>query len=274
MNLNEISPLLFFSMNGVFGTVFLLGIRHGFDADHLAAIDSLTRVNSDAYPTLSKWVGTLFSLGHGAIVCLAALCVSLWFGSWLVPTWMEQVGSWVSIAILLLLAATNFSMVFRSKSSAPICAAGWRSVVFGRLFSGGRASTVVAVGALFALSYDTLSFAALFGLFASRLHTSSTALLFGAIFVAGMLVTDGLNGVVVAKLIRRSEKNAYVTSLVVGLTVASVGLCTAALGIAKKVLPPDSVWVAHGDAWLGPIIFGLALVGLCSAVVVTRLKTA
>ena len=120
MSLNEISPLLFFSVNGVLGTVFLLGMRHGFDADHLAAIDSLTRVNSDSHPTLAKWVGTLFSLGHGAIVCVAALCVSVWFGSWLVPAWMEQVGSWMSIGILLILAAINFLLVFRSQPSALI----------------------------------------------------------------------------------------------------------------------------------------------------------
>ena len=30
------------------GLVFLLGLKHGFDADHLATIDGLTRVNSRA----------------------------------------------------------------------------------------------------------------------------------------------------------------------------------------------------------------------------------
>ena len=63
---------------GVFGvglglTAYTLGMRHAFDADHIAAIDSTTRkLMSDGQRPLS--VGFFFSLGHSTIVfVLAAL---------------------------------------------------------------------------------------------------------------------------------------------------------------------------------------------------------
>ncbi|MHB8167493.1 MAG: HoxN/HupN/NixA family nickel/cobalt transporter, partial [Sulfuricella sp.] len=43
--------------------VFVLGLKHGFDPDHLATIDGLTRFNAaNNKPHLSRWSGLLFSL--------------------------------------------------------------------------------------------------------------------------------------------------------------------------------------------------------------------
>ena len=53
--------------------VFMLGMRHGLDADHLATIDGLTRFNSRSNPGLARWCGCWFSLGHGAVVVAIAL---------------------------------------------------------------------------------------------------------------------------------------------------------------------------------------------------------
>ena len=44
---------------------FVLGARHGFDADHLATIDVLTRYNARTNPALARFCGALFSLAHG-----------------------------------------------------------------------------------------------------------------------------------------------------------------------------------------------------------------
>lgn len=52
--------------------VFLLGAQHGLDPDHLAAVDGLTRSNSDTRPRLARWSGLLFALGHGLVVMAAA----------------------------------------------------------------------------------------------------------------------------------------------------------------------------------------------------------
>ncbi|MGW4528826.1 HoxN/HupN/NixA family nickel/cobalt transporter [Amycolatopsis sp. NPDC004378] len=66
---------------GVFGaglgvTAFTLGMRHAFDADHIAAIDNTTRkLLAEGNRPLS--VGFWFSLGHSTVVFLLCLLLSL-----------------------------------------------------------------------------------------------------------------------------------------------------------------------------------------------------
>ena len=64
---------------------FVLGLKHGFDADHLATIDGLTRYNARYRPGLARYCGSLFSLGHGAVVVGIALGTTLLAGQWVVP---------------------------------------------------------------------------------------------------------------------------------------------------------------------------------------------
>lgn len=57
--------------------VFTLGLRHGLDADHLAFIDGQTRYNWRMRSPIARWVGTLFSFGHDAVVAGVAVIISL-----------------------------------------------------------------------------------------------------------------------------------------------------------------------------------------------------
>lgn len=93
-------------MIGMVALVFLLGVRHGFDPDHLVAIDGMTRSTS------SRWCGPFFSLGHGLAVTLIGVAVALAATEWQAPPWLEQAGAFVSIAILLSVAA-----VLRARTS-------------------------------------------------------------------------------------------------------------------------------------------------------------
>ena len=55
------------------GVVLALGFKHGFDADHLAAIDATSRLNRQAgRDTAARWSGAQFSLGHSLVVLLIA----------------------------------------------------------------------------------------------------------------------------------------------------------------------------------------------------------
>ena len=40
---------------GLLAVVYLLGMRHGMDADHLATIDGFTRANQIARPGVAGW---------------------------------------------------------------------------------------------------------------------------------------------------------------------------------------------------------------------------
>src|SRR5450755_4576103 len=89
-------------------TVFALGLRHGADPDHLAAIDNVTRNAYVKAPLLSRFVGTMFAAGHSIMVlALSALAGLLGTRFAAHGQLIETVGTWVSIVILLVIAVLN-----------------------------------------------------------------------------------------------------------------------------------------------------------------------
>ena len=237
--------------------ILLLGMKHGFDADHLAAIDGLTRYNARARPRLARWIGVLFSTGHGLVVAGVALGVSLLAQVWHVPEWLEAFGAWVSIAVLTLLALLNIVTVLRTPAHEQAHLEGWRSGVFSRLLRAGSPAMVMGVGTLFALSFDTLSQAALFAVTATQFGGWRPALLLALLFVVGMLLVDGINGFWIARLIRRSDRSACIASRVMALAVSGVGLLTAGLTLASRTLPEVDAWSRGKELWFGAAVVSI-----------------
>jgi high-affinity nickel-transport protein len=244
---------------GVAAVVLLLGIRHGFDADHLAAIDGMTVHNARARPRLARVCGALFSIGHGGVVVAVALTVSLLAETWHPPIWLEATGSWISIAVLVLLGAINIAAVFRTPGGELAHPKGWRSGVFARLLRADHPLTVMAVGTLFALSFDTFSQAALFAVTASQFGGWHSALALGVLFTFGMLLTDGANGYWLSRLVRRSDRSAQVASRVMALAVAGVSLLTAAMVLATLLVPAADAWAQGKELWFGTGIVAVLL---------------
>jgi high-affinity nickel-transport protein len=228
--------------------VLLLGMRHGFDADHLAAIDGLTRFNSRERPQLARRAGALFSLGHGLVVAAVALLVSTLASSWQVPQWLEATGAWVSISVLTLLALFNLLALRRTPDHEVSQLVGWRSGLFARALRAQQPWTVTAVGVLFAFSFDTMSQAALFALVGSKFGGWLAALTLAGLFIGGMLLTDGLNGLWIAGLIRRADHRAVLASRIMTLAVSGASLLTAAVGVAAQCSPHVGGWL-EGRAW-------------------------
>ncbi|MCI0881245.1 MAG: hypothetical protein J4O05_03990 [Chloroflexi bacterium] len=83
------------------GTGLGLGLRHGIDWDHIAAISDVA--GSQKNRRRSMWMGTLYALGHAAVVVALGL-VAIWLGT-LLPDWVD---GYMEIAVgitLLLLGA-------------------------------------------------------------------------------------------------------------------------------------------------------------------------
>ena len=61
---------------GIAFLAYLFGLRHAFDADHIAAIDNVVRklMQQDKAPYA---VGFFFSLGHSTIVVLASVAIAV-----------------------------------------------------------------------------------------------------------------------------------------------------------------------------------------------------
>ena len=104
-----------FSSPGILA--FTFGLRHAVDADHIAAIDNVSRklISDGKTPLL---VGFYFSIGHSTVVTL--LCGGVAFGS----TWLRQhldnvksigaiIGTSVSSLVLLIVAGMNIVVAWR-----------------------------------------------------------------------------------------------------------------------------------------------------------------
>ncbi len=246
---------------------FVLGMKHGFDADHLATIDGLTRYNARTRPTMARYCGTLFSLGHGAIVMAIALSVSAIAGHWEVPAWFATLGSLISIAFLVALGSLNLAAVLRAEPDQVVQPVGLKGRLLGNLRQVSHPALVALVGALFALSFDTLSQAAFFALTATQFGGWQHALLLALLFMLGMLLTDGINGLWIARLIARADQVALVASRVMGLVVSGVSLLVAAFGAAKMLSPAVDAWSEGKE-----LIFGFSLILIIALSFVAALR--
>lgn len=129
--------------------IFLLGMRHGFDADHLATIDGLTRLSARRQRGFSRYCGVLFSPQYGGV-------------------------------------AHAFTL--------------------------------------------------------------------GLLFVLGMLVTDGLNGWWISRLIARADQIAALASRIMSLAVSSVSLLVAGLGVGKLASPWIDHWSEGKELMFGAVV--------------------
>ena len=251
---------------GLLAVALMLGLRHGFDADHLAAIDGMTRFNAVRRPRLARRTGMWFSLGHGAVVLAVAASVALMARSWSAPEWLEPFGAWSSIGVLLLLGLMNLNALRQTPPGAVVAGVGWRSGLFSRVLSASGCWPIMGVGVLFALSFDTLSQAALMAVTGTALRGLPAVIALATAFVAGMLITDGINGWWVARLLRRSDRTAARASRIMCISVACVSLGTALVGVGTRLSPAFGAWAdAHESAFgllIVAVIFASFLLGL------------
>ena len=247
--------------------VFLLGLKHGLDPDHLAAIDGLARYNAARRPRLSRWSGLLFSTGHGLVVTLVAIAVATVATEWRAPEWLESTGTAISVAFLAALGIANLFVVARTPRGQMVRTVGLKSRFFARLTQASHPVLIAAVGAAFALSFDTLSQAVLFSLTGSNLAGWLFATALGLVFTLGMMATDALNGLWVASLLARADARAAAASRVMSIAIAVLALTIAAMGAARSLLP--ALDIALND-W--SLALGLAVVGTVAAAYILALR--
>ncbi|SEL85774.1 high-affinity nickel-transport protein [Roseateles sp. YR242] len=244
----------------------LLGLQHGMDADHLAAIDGLTRLNTRRGRRFARWCGALFAAGHGLVVLAVAVGANRLSQHLAVPHWLEAGGSLFSIALLTLLGVGNLAAVLRPADPGGGAGGGvggragaeavdglvmrrWRW----KWIQAQRPASVALVGGLFALSFDTISQAAVFALAAGHSGGAGQAATLALLFAGGMLVADGAGGLWIARLIRRADRLAPISSQAMTMSLAVLSLLVAAVGAARMLTPPQ------GDAGSGLMFGGVVL---------------
>lgn len=239
--------------------VFLLGMRHGFDADHLATIDGMTRLNTLQRRPFAPQCGTWFSLGHGSVVLAIAGLVGLASERWEAPAWLDTFGAWISIGFLLWIAALNLRVVWATAPGQPVALVPLKGRWLGRFAHASSRRGVAAIGALFALSFDTVSQSMLFAATAGQYGGVGHAMTLGLLFLLGMLATDGLNGWCIARLIRRADQTAALASRIMSVAVSGVSLIVAGLGLARQLAPMLTQWTEGHDWAIGALVLSIVV---------------
>jgi high-affinity nickel-transport protein len=167
---------------------FVLGLRHGVEPDHIAAIDGMTLRALDHHEPHAPWTGSLFALGHGAAVAVLALAVSLLAASFTMPPLLVAITEWLPLLLLALLGAWNLRTLLAPGDYKP------SSVRMRLLPAALRERTdlwsTIAIGLLFALVIDTLAHVSAWSVFATHRGGWFAGVLAGLLFSVGMLVAS------------------------------------------------------------------------------------
>ncbi|HEY8214064.1 MAG TPA: HoxN/HupN/NixA family nickel/cobalt transporter [Methylocystis sp.] len=202
---------------------FVLGLRHAFDADHIAAIDNVVRkLMQDGKTPFS--VGFFFSLGHSmfvtlASVAMAATAAAMQGGGNEFQTLSSAVGTMASASFLLVIGLANLLVLRgvwtaynRARLGEPVHekdldrllnGRGLLARVFRPLFRFvSRSWHMYVVGFLFGLGFDTATEIGLLGISATQAAQGlsfSTILVFPALFTAGMTLMDTTDSIVMTR---------------------------------------------------------------------------
>ncbi|KAI4675752.1 uncharacterized protein J4E88_007787 [Alternaria novae-zelandiae] len=276
---------------------YTLGLRHALDADHISAIDLMTRrlVAAGQRPVT---VGMFFSLGHSTIVIITSLIVAGTAAA--VSDKFDNfervggiIGTSVSAAFLLLLGLMNIYILYKlivqmrkMVSSDPgseheqfkIQGGGCLFPILQKLFKlVDRPWKMYPLGVLFGLGFDTSSEIAVLGI-SSIQATKGTSiwliLIFPLLFTAGMCLLDTTDGALMMSLYTSTQLARdpiaicyysivlTVITVVVATIIGTVQFLNLVLNVAE---PHGKFWEGVeklGDAWdiVGGAICGTFIV--------------
>jgi len=303
--------LSFHSFPVLLGTALLaygFGLRHAVDADHIAAIDNVTRkmMQRGKRPVA---VGFMFSLGHSTVVILASLAIAI-----AANTFKRQldafhdmggvVGTIVSASFLLLIAAMNLVIFFSiRKAFRQVCRGepyseedfdlllanrGFLSKLFRPLFGLiSKSWHMYPLGFLFGLGFDTATEISLLGISAAEAAKGLpmwSIMVFPILFTAGMSLIDSIDGLLMLgaygwafiKPVRKLYYNMTITlvSVLVALVVGGIE----ALGLIADHLKLDGpFWkfiatMNDNFGTIGLFIIGIFVMSWILSAAIYRLK--
>ena len=294
------------AMSGLGALAYTFGLRHAFDADHIAAIDNTTRKFLQQGKR-AMGVGFFFSLGHSTIVfgLAVAIAVATRTVESKIPTFQHYggiIGASVSGMFLLLIGLLNLVVlldilrVYREMKAGRYDAEqlddtlmnrGFMSRFFGRFFKLINHSwQMYPLGVLFGLGFDTASEIALLAITAGVAGKAGVPFLaimsLPILFAAGMCLMDTADGAFMTQAygwafsspLRKIFYNISVTSLSVAIallvgTVELVGVLAAELNWNGPVFAfLDSL----NFQTLGYVIVGMFVVTWAGSVIIWKTR--
>lgn len=281
---------------GMASLVYGLGLRHALDADHIAAIDNVTRklMQEKKKPA---GVGLFFALGHSLVVILVTLGVAVAAsplgGLQAYAGIGRAIGTAVSSLFLIVIAALNGAILLstwkayrglKRGSMSPECGYsparrrhGFLARLFGPLLGLISSSwQMMGLGFVFGLGFDTATEIAMFTLSAGQAAQGlpiGSILLFPVVFAAGMALVDTADSLMMVGAYnwglenpaRKLVYNIAITSVsvLVALLIGAIQLSSLIVGDIEGAGPVAGAVRFLGDNSYG---IGIAIVALFGAV--------
>lgn len=264
---------------GIGALAYFFGLRHAFDADHIAAIDNVTRKlrQEEKKPV---GVGFFFSLGHSTVVILLSLALVFAVRDvkgqmWFLQQWGGLVGTVISASFLTIIGLMNF-VIFRrlryifvenkAKShnseevnkgiEALLNKRGFFSNIFKFLFKNiDKSWKMYPIGFLFGLGFDTATEVAILGISATMAQNGKMPIweimIFPLLFTAGMSLMDSLDGVAMLKAYDWAMVDGM-RKLFFNMTITGMSVLVAlVIGIIEWIQVMGSELKLTGPFWSG-----------------------
>ncbi len=284
------------------------GLRHAVDADHIAAIDNVTRtlMQQGRRPVT---VGLFFALGHSAVVLIVAALLAASSGALRarfdgLAAFGNVFGTAVSAFFLFILAAINIVILRgvwrafrRLRTSGTFDASGFdlllgRRGVLARIYRPlfrivSRPWHMLPVGFLFGLGFDTATEIGLLGMAATEAARGLSlwsVLVFPVLFAAGMTLVDTTDGILMlgaydwafVRPMRKVYYNLTITLVSVVVALLIGGIETVGL-LSEELSLKGTVWTLFerlndNFEMLGFVVIGVFVASWAISALVYRLK--
>lgn len=291
---------------GVALLAYTFGLRHSVDADHISAIDNVTRklMQENKRPVA---VGFFFSLGHSTIVVAltVAIAIAATFVGSAIPALKNAgglIGTSVSAAFLYLIAIINLLVLWEIFQAFRKVKRGEeyndqtideflnQRGLMGRFFRPllrlvDKSWKMYPVGVLFGLGFDTATEVGLLGIAAAQAGKGLPIfyiLIFPLLFTAGMCLLDTTDGILMLgaygwaflKPIRKLYYNLNITliSVLVALVVGTIEVFSI---IAMEFNLSGGLWdhLSNLDfGVLGTIIIGIFIVSWLASTIIYKVR--
>jgi high-affinity nickel-transport protein len=285
---------------------YTFGLRHSVDADHISAIDNVTRklMQEKKRPIA---VGFFFSLGHSTVVVLLSVGIAIAAAviQSAIPTLKQAgglIGTSVSALFLYVIAIINllvlwevfqaFRKVQRGEeyNDQTLDAFLNQRGLMGRFFRPllkmvDRSWKMYPIGFLFGLGFDTATEVGLLGIAAATAGKGLPILsimIFPLLFTAGMCLVDTTDGILMlgaygwafVKPIRKLYYNLNITlvSVLVALVVGTIEVISIISGLLNL---SGGFWDAVGNldfGVLGGLIIGIFILSWVISTVIYKVR--
>ena len=245
-------------------SMFLFGMRHALDVDHITAIDNLVRMHNAR--KRARWVGTGFSTGHMISILSEMLLIIFVVGS-ATSGKFGQLSFWSGVMGAIALATIGAINIYSMKKWGKTGSAILASKIVTRTHILGPFGSAFVTGLVFGLGFDTATqiSALTLSVVASATLGVQVALMLAGFFAMGLIPVDTLDSVVLRSAFSRMLNTKgfnYMSYALSGVALTIAAFESYAIITNAEIVPPLT----------GPVLAIIIIAGAFGYAFATRKK--